>query len=135
MGRDIFVDTGAFIAMRAKDDANYGKAQGFLNTIRDKRLKLHTTNFILDEVYTYFCKSHEVAVDMAELIMNNPLIILHRISAEDEKRAWEILKQYRDKTFSYTDACSFALMERLKIDTAFTFDEHFNMMKFRSLPL
>lgn len=135
MSRDIFVDTSAFIAMRAKDDVNYNNAQNFLYTIRDKRLRLHTTNFILDEVYTYFCKYHEIAVDMAELIMNNPLIILHRISAEDEKEAWKILKKYRDKSFSYTDATSFALMVRLKIDTVFTFDEHFNIMKFKTVPI
>jgi predicted nucleic acid-binding protein len=126
MNKDIFVDTGAFIAMRVNDDANHKKARNFLDTIKEKKLRLHTTNFILDEVYTYFCKAHEIAVEMAELIMNNPLIVLHRVAVEDEDRAWMILQDFDDKDFSYTDATSFAVIERLKLKTAFAFDEHFN---------
>jgi predicted nucleic acid-binding protein len=123
--KDIFIDTSALIAMRVEDDINHKKAQHFLSVIREKRLRLHTTNFILDEVYTYFCKSHAIAIEMAELIMDNPLILLHRVTVEDEKRAIEILEAFKDKDFSYTDATSFAVMERLEINTAFAFDEHF----------
>ncbi|NOZ69951.1 MAG: PIN domain-containing protein [Deferribacteres bacterium] len=124
--RDIFIDTSAFIAMRVSDDVNHKKAQRFLKTIKEKKLRLHTTNFVLDEVYTYFCKVHEVAVEMAELIMDNPLIALHRVSVDDEDRAWEILKDFKDKKFSYTDAVSFAAMQRLGLKTVFAFDEHFS---------
>jgi uncharacterized protein len=123
--RNIFVDTSAFIALRVKDDACHRKAQAFLPVIKRRKLQLHTTNFVLDEVYTYFARSHNIAVEMAELIMNNPLIILHRIGAEDENNAFRILKAYSDKAFSYTDATSFAIMERLKLDTVFAFDDHF----------
>lgn len=125
MDRNIFVDTSAFIALRARDDANHKKADEFLNIVKERRLRLHTTNFILDEVYTYFCKSHEVAVEMADLIKNNPIITLHRVAVDDEDRAWEILRAFADKDFSYTDATSFAVMERFGIRTAFSLDEHF----------
>lgn len=64
-------------------------------------------------------------MEMAELIRSNPLITLHRVDAEEEERAWEILKNFSDKEFSYTDATSFIVMESLTIDTAFAFDEHF----------
>lgn len=123
--KDIFIDTSALIAMRVEDDINHKEAQHFLSVIREKRLRLHTTNFILDEGYTYFCKSHAIAIEMAELIMDNPLILLNRVTVEDEKRAIEILEALKDKNFSYTDATSFAVMERLEINTAFAFDEHF----------
>ncbi len=36
-----------------------------------------------------------------------------------------IIYRYTDKDFSLTDAISFALMERLRIPTAFTFDRDF----------
>ncbi len=135
MDRDVFVDTSAFIALRVKDDMNHGRAQAFLYVIRKDKLRLHTTNFVLDEVYTYFCRSHHVAVEMAELIMNNPLIALHRISAEDERDAFRIVKSYSDKDFSYTDATSFAMMARLNIKSAFVFDEHFAQYgKFQTVP-
>lgn len=125
INRDKFVDTGAFIAMRVKDDINYKVAHDFLKVIREKKLRLHTTNFILSEVYTYFCRTHEVAIEMAELIMDNPLITLHRVAVDDENDAFKILKEFADKDFSYTDATSFAVMKRLDFKAVFAFDEHF----------
>ena len=123
--RDIFVDTSAFIAIRARDDANHKRAYDFLKRIKEEKLRLHTTNFILDEVYTYFSRAHDVAIEMAELVMNNPIITLHRVGVEDEDNAFRTLKEYGDKDFSYTDATSFAIMERLGLTIVFAFDEHF----------
>ena len=40
-------------------------------------------------------------------------------------RAEDILAHYQDKTFSLTDALSFAVMERLGIQAAFSLDRHF----------
>jgi len=42
---------------------------------------------------------------------------------------------YNDKDFSFTDCTSFALMERLKIKTAFSFDAHFTQYGFIRIPL
>lgn len=133
--RDIFVDTSAFIAIRVRDDVNHKRAYDFLQRIKEEKLRLHTTNFILDEVYTYFSRAHEVAIGMAELIMNNPLITLHRVGVEDEDNAFKTLKEYSDKDFSYTDAASFAVMERLELTIVFAFDEHFGQYgKFTVVP-
>ena len=93
--------------------------------IKEEKLRLHTTNFILDEVYTYFCRVHEIAIEMAELIMNNPIITLHRIGVDDEDNAFKTLKDFDNKDFSYTDATTFAVMERLGVITVSAFDEHF----------
>jgi predicted nucleic acid-binding protein len=38
--------------------------------------------------------------------------------------------QYGDKDFSFTDAISFGVMERLGIHVAFTFDRHFRQYGF-----
>jgi uncharacterized protein len=51
--------------------------------------------------------------------------IIVRVCASDEARAREVLCRYEDKQFSYNDAISFAVMERLSIDLAFTFDSVF----------
>ena len=42
--------------------------------------------------------------------------------------------RYRDKNFSFTDCTSFAVMQRMKLGTAFTFDRHFMVMKFAVVP-
>ncbi|MEK7534255.1 MAG: hypothetical protein AAB600_02850 [Patescibacteria group bacterium] len=54
---------------------------------------------------------------------SNTVVI--RVRAADEERAKQILFQYDDKDFSFADAISFAVIERLRISYAFTFDHHF----------
>lgn len=39
-------------------------------------------------------------------------------------------KKYEDKELSFTDCTSFAIMEKLKLHKAFTFDEHFKKVGF-----
>jgi len=59
-----------------------------------------------------------------------------RLTEEDERRACEIIFSYTDKDFSFTDAISFAVMERLGITVALSLDEHFVQFgKFTVVPL
>jgi uncharacterized protein len=55
------------------------------------------------------------------------------VTAEDELRTRQIIYRYDDKNFSLTDATSFAVMERLRITTAFTFDHNFAQYGFQLL--
>ncbi len=63
----------------------------------------------------------------------NGIKIVH-VTAEVEDGAWEIFKTYNDKDFSFTDSASFYLMKELKIQNAFTFDNHFSQLGFNRLP-
>ena len=57
-------------------------------------------------------------------LRNIPSTIL-RISKDDERRAVRIVLSYRDKSFSYCDVTSFALLERLRVRHVMAFDRHF----------
>jgi predicted nucleic acid-binding protein len=48
-----------------------------------------------------------------------------RTEEADEQRARASIEHYQDKEFSYCDAVSFAIMERLDIREAIAFDDHF----------
>ena len=63
-----------------------------------------------------------------EIRAGNTIIV--RARASDEERAERILFRYTDKDFSFADAISFAVMERLGIQLAFTFDHHFEQYGF-----
>ena len=56
---------------------------------------------------------------------------VERVTEDDESKAVTIVGQYVDKAFSYTDATSFAVMERLRLRTAFAFDPHFHQYGFQ----
>ena len=60
---------------------------------------------------------------LRDITRGNAVIV--RVRAADEERAREILFRYEDKAFSYNDAISFAVMERLGIGLAFTYDGDF----------
>jgi len=71
-----------------------------------------------------------IAREFGNKLKSSVFVSLVSLEDDDEERAWEIFLQYDDKDFSYTDCTSFAFMERLRIDTAFSFDRHFRVMKF-----
>lgn len=133
---NIFIDTSAFIALYLKGDEFHERATSFLDTV-DKRSVFFTSNFILDEVYTFLRanKGKETAISFAEfLTQNSQIVILKRISLEDEKKAFEIFRKLDLPHLSFTDCTSFALMKRLEVKEAFSFDEHFVKAGFNVLP-
>jgi predicted nucleic acid-binding protein len=53
-----------------------------------------------------------------------------RATERDETRARQFIHQHRDKEYSYTDSISFAVMERLHLRLAWTYDHHFAQFGF-----
>jgi len=131
----LFVDTSAWYALLDKSDANHHAAVELKDSLVHPML---TSNYIADEVIT-LVRSHlgyEVAVEIGQKLWDESIANLIHVTPQDEKRAWEIFVSYHDKSFSFTDCTSFALMERLGITEAFTFDEHFKQYDaFIVLPL
>ena len=83
------------------------------------------TNCILSETYTLMFRKIglDKAIKYVESLRNTAE--MERISEEDEKRRWQFILRYRDKDFSYVDATSLAVMERLGVSDAFSFDEDY----------
>ena len=120
----IFVDTGAWYAYVDASDAYHLAAVQFINTLTEP---LITSSYIFDETVTLIRMhlGHLIAVQFGERLRQEKLAKLVRITDTDEQKAWEIFERHQDKEFSFTDCTSFALMERLRIDTVFAFDRHF----------
>lgn len=130
----LFVDTGAWYALVDKKDPDHGKAVDFLTR---NALPLITTNFVFGETITLLRMRLDwnIAGDFGQKLRSSGLVSLVALKDDDEERAWEIFLRYKDKDFSYTDCTSLAFMERLRIDTAFSFDSHFKVMKFQVVGL
>jgi len=132
--RRLFVDTGAWYALIDRNDPDHKNAADFF--WRNKT-PLITTNFIFDETVTLLRSrlGWGVAADFGKKLQESGFVNLVVVKDIDEEKAWEIFLKFKDKDFSYTDCTSFALMQRLRIDTAFSFDTHFKIMKFQALPV
>lgn len=129
----IFVDTSAWYALSNQQDANHALARQFLTGNQ----RLVTTNFIIDETITLTLirAGYKHAVKVGELLWSRQLAGIVWVTAEDEQVAWQLFKQYNDKRFSFTDCTSFAVMTRLGLAQAFTFDADFLQTgQFRRVP-
>lgn len=124
--RRVLVDTSAYYALVDAADSNHGAARSIINDLAQKRYRLFTTNFILAETHALLLSRLGRTIAQRALIeIERGSTTVVRLRATDERRAREIIVRYQDKDFTLTDASSFAVMERLRISIAFTFDHHF----------
>ena len=123
----VFVDTAAFFAIENERDRHHAEALDMRDELMSRGVRLVTSDYILDEAYTLIRMrvSHRTAVDFGESIQTSRFFRIEPVTTGDSEAAWRIFRRYDDKPFSFTDCTSFALMERLKIRAAFTFDRNF----------
>ena len=125
----ILVDTSAVFALLDRSDANHRAARDTLEQLRRRRTEPFLTNFIVAESHALVLT--RLGADTARRWLLGNVWPVERVGEDDESKAVTIVGRYVDKTFSYTDATSFAVMERLRLRTAFAFDPHFHQHGFQ----
>lgn len=122
-----FIDTSAYFALTDASDGKHHESLSIVGWLADQHIRLFTTNFILAETHALILS--RVGSDIARRVLfdiDRSSTTIVRVSQRDEQHAREILTRYTDKSFSLTDATSFAVMERLRIRHAFSFDDDFS---------
>ena len=134
--RRVFVDSSAYLALLDVDDEHHREAREIIQELAQARYRQFTTNVLLIESHALILsvlgrgRAAQFLKDMEE---SNTVVI--RARAADEERAKQILFQYTDKDFSFADCISFAVMERLALRLAFSFDRDFAQYGFTVLPI
>src|SRR3990170_3507010 len=133
---DIFVDTGAWVALADEDDAHHGNAIAIYPTLLKSSGSLITTNLVVAESHVIIMNElgHMAAVRFLDGVNASPRIVKVYSNENIERESEEILRRYDDQDFSYCDSVSFTLMKRQKIKKAFSFDKHFQTMGFVRIP-
>ncbi|MDH5202250.1 MAG: PIN domain-containing protein [Nitrospirota bacterium] len=128
----LFVDTSAWLALTDKNDQYYDRAVSKSLEIKQQKIELITSEYIVDESITLirYRVSHHAAIIFGDSLLRSRISRIVDVTEEDRLKAWEIFKKYEDKEFSFTDCTSFALMKNLRLQKSFTFDEHFRQMGF-----
>jgi predicted nucleic acid-binding protein len=124
--RRVFVDSSAYFALAHQRDAFHIIARDTIGEFRAQRYRFFTTNFTLAELHALLLSrlNREIALVMLREIDASRITTIVRVRQQDERRAREIITQCDDKNFSLVDAISFAVMERLGISQAFSFDQN-----------
>jgi uncharacterized protein len=122
----VFVDTGGFYASLNRRDAFHRDAARLFRRAQREQWFLFTTNFVLAESHALILArmGRDRAWNFLQVIITGSTNVI-RVEEADERRARAIIEQYQDKEFSYCDAVSFAVMERLDLQEAIAFDNHF----------
>lgn len=131
-----FVDTSYWLALELNDDQNYERALFHWRSLVETPFAIVTTSYIFDETVTYLNSRnhHEKAVEVGENILLSPTIELVHVDENLFFEGWAMFQKYQDKRYSLTDWVSFVVMRQKELNTALTFDRHFNQAGFRIEP-
>ena len=126
----MIVDTGAWYAVADRSDRHHAAASAFYLATAP-RGSLVTTDLILAETWSLLTAhlGRPAALTFWKTLRETRIPIV-TISSADLESAWHIVHGFQDQTFSFTDCTTFAVMERLGIDEAFSFDSHFLLYRF-----
>lgn len=138
----IFVDAGVFYARLAEDDQNHEVANLFFHGL-GLTVPLITTNAVIYEAHALLLRlsrfpSIAVSTSPARGFLEEVdagLCEVEHVNPDDHQVARRLIDRNRDKSYSYCDALSFVVMERLGIEVAASFDRHFRQYgKFTVFP-
>ncbi len=123
----IFVDTSVWYAAADSADASNRRAKAILAAGEP----LVTSDHVLVE--TWMLLRYRIGRQAAERFwesLRSGVAIIELAGAADLEAAWQIGVSYRDQDFSIVDRSSFAVMQRLGIERAASFDDDFAIFRF-----
>jgi predicted nucleic acid-binding protein len=129
----IFVDSSFWIALRWPRDDRHEEAKTVLRRFADEPML--TTNLVRGETWTLLRRrvGHHAAVDFVSSVAASPRIELVRVDERAEDGAMSWLRRHDERSYSFVDATSFAVMRSRRIRSAFAFDLDFTAAGFVEL--
>ncbi len=123
----LFVDTSVWYAAVDHSDSDNARARAILR--RDEALI--TTDHVLLETWTLLRnRIHRKAADAFWEEIRRGIAGIEMVGLADLEAAWQIGVSFRDQDFSLVDRTSFAVMRRLGIERAASFDNHFAVFRY-----
>lgn len=123
----VFVDTGAWFALRVGRDAHHERARRTLEQLRTERVPLVTTEWVLGETVTLLKARGQVeqAIIMGDAMQRGRLGLFLESTPERRRRAWDLFTRMRGAGVGWVDCTSLAVMEELGLREVFGFDDDF----------
>jgi len=123
----IFLDTSGLIALSDMRDKNHETARVYLENLVHKGARFVLGRNVLVEYIDGVTKriGKQKAIEELDNILKSKLLVIEPVSGTDWDRAVQYFNKYNDQRIDLTDCLSFAIMERLKLNTALTFDNDF----------
>jgi predicted nucleic acid-binding protein len=124
----VFVDTSGFFALLCSEDRSHERARALFAEADAQRWRLVTTNAVVIETHALLIarlrEGRRHGIEFLNRMERTEFRVV-RVRAGDEARATALLRRHTDRDYSFCDALSFIVMERLKLKEAIAFDRHF----------
>jgi len=118
----LFVDTSVWYAAADSADRSNARAREVLSAGEP----LVTTDHVLVETWTLLrWRIHRKAAEAFWQGLRNGIAWVEPVAASDLQAAWTIGQAFPDQDFSLVDRTSFAVMERMGLERAASFDDDF----------
>lgn len=133
--KEVFGDTGYFIALVNKKDQYHRQAKKWAHRLTKEKISCHISIPIVFEIADGFSRigRREIGIDLLEQISNSANFIVHPFSDTTLNNAKELYIARQDKEWSLTDCYSFELMKELNISRALSADHHFEQYGYQIL--
>lgn len=123
----LFVDSSVWYAAADRSDRDNARAKAILGSGE----ALTTSDHVLLETWTLLRnRIHWRAADAFWEEIRNGIASLELVGLADLETAWQIGVSFSDQDFSLVDRTSFAVMRRLGIERAASFDNHFAVFRY-----
>ena len=123
----LFVDTTVWYAAADSSDSSNARAKAILSAGE----ALITSDHVLIETWTLLrCRIRRQAAEGFWESLRKGVSAIEPVGAADLEAAWQIGVTWRDQDFSIVDRTSFAVMRRLGIERAASFDADFAVFRF-----
>jgi predicted nucleic acid-binding protein len=123
----LFVDSGAWIALRSRRDQHHADADRLVREALSRRIPLLTTNLVIADTHrlTLFRVGVQPALRALQHLDASRSVTIHFATAADHAVARRWLERLASRPITYTDAVSFAVMEASRCDHVLGFDDDF----------
>lgn len=132
----LFADTGGLAALHIPGDPHHPQAIHFLRSL-PKGTRLVTSNLVFVESVTLMAsrRGQDAAVRFADGFLASRIWDdIYHSDEWMERAAIAVMRKYRDKRLSFTDAATIATVHADKLDGVFGFDEDFERCGVRLFP-
>ena len=124
-----FADTSWWVAWSLPGDGRHSDALALLDHLGPTEQVL-TTNLIIGETWTFLRRkdSHGTALaflDRIEALVEHGKLTVHRVTPEQEDKAWDWLRKHDERPYSFVDATSFQVMRDRRLREVLAFDQDF----------
>lgn len=123
----VFVDSSAWFALVVARDRHNSRAKAI---IQGEAEHITTDHVVIETWLLLNARYHRQAADLFWERIRTRRVQIEHVSAADFEAAWSIGKIFPDQNFSIVDRTSFAVMERLGLTRAMSFDDDFAVYRY-----